>query len=178
MELAVALLGVLVASASTVFAGIQARRLAQQTELMRASSELSFNLDVMARLQDVLFAIADHEPSHRLLWGDTQENLRPHASVQAMLDLLSMANAAVRLLPNFSRDKKDDWESYTLHVASESSALREEVRKHPEWWPEVTPYVATVCRQLGEAEPVLPLVSNLGDGIGRRGGTRRRLRRH
>lgn len=156
MELMIALLGVLVASTSTVFAAIQTRKLAQQTELMRASSELSFNLEVMVRLQDVLFAIADHGPSHSLLWGDTDENLRPQVSVQAMLDLLSMANAAVGLIPNFSRDKKDDWESYSLHVAKASLALRDEVRSHPDWWPEVTPFVARVCRELGETEPPVP----------------------
>ena len=57
----------------------QTSQLAKQTELqaeqykiLAASTELQFNLNVMIRLQEVLFTIADDENSRNEVWGACQ----------------------------------------------------------------------------------------------------------
>lgn len=136
-----------VAAASMVFSGIQTRHAAMQVRhaneavsLSGHAAELSFNLEVMARLQDVLFAIADDSASHDLVWGaaDT-ENRRPGVAAQSMLDVLSMALAAMDRLPSPSQDRTD-WSSYTKYVLRNSPVVLDQVLQHCEWWPEVVPY--------------------------------------
>ncbi|GIF00547.1 hypothetical protein [Paractinoplanes rishiriensis] len=147
MEILVAAVAVCVAAASMVFAGLQARStrlqaqsVLEQTSLMQASSELSFNLEVMVRLQEVLLRVADDPQTHQLVWHqDGDENRRPQIASQSILDVLSMALKAVDRLPGFSTNG-EDWTSYTRYVLQRSPSLRAEVLKHPEWWPEITPY--------------------------------------
>jgi len=145
MGAAVAAGAAIAAIGSMLFAAFQTRSLATQTKLLRASSELSFNLAVMVRLQEVLFEIADDRQSREMIWPDDDGlNARAGVATQSLLDVLSMAIAAVDRLPGFSRNS-DDWSSYTEFVLGQSPATRRLALDNPEWWPEVTPYAHRVA---------------------------------
>jgi hypothetical protein len=129
----------------------QTHELAMQTKLNQQSftlsasaAELSFNLEVMKRNQEVMFETAKDEQCYKYVWGK-QVN-KPEVLMgkseqcgDAIIDVLSMALAAVDRLPGFSRNK-EDWSSYTKYVMQHSPTLRQRVLDNPEWWPEVTPY--------------------------------------
>ena len=129
----------------------QTHELSMQTKLNQDSfrlsasaAELSFNLDVMTRLQEVQFKVADDEQCFRYVWGEkVTKPVTPNGKAEqcgdAVLDVLSMALAAVDRMPGFSRNN-DDWSSYTTYVMEKSPNLKQRVHDHPEWWPEVTPY--------------------------------------
>jgi hypothetical protein len=51
----------------------QAKLQSDQTRLMYAASELTFNLDVMVRLQEVLLHVADDDAIHKEIWGESNE---------------------------------------------------------------------------------------------------------
>src|SRR4051794_32889255 len=104
---------------------------AWQTRLLSASSELSFNLAVMVRLQEILFEIADHEPSRGHVWPeDDGLNGRPGVATQSLLDVISMALAAVDRLPGFSRNG-EDWKSYADFFLVQSPAARKLALDNP-----------------------------------------------
>lgn len=165
--LIIAIVATIAAVASTVFAGISLRMLASQTkslssqvrlqarqtaalakqtelqagqyEILASATELQFNLDVMIRLQDVLFNIADDEDSRRVVWGELPDQGRPQMAADALLDVIAMALKASDRLPNFASNI-DDWASYTEYVMSNSPQLRARALSNPKWWPEITPY--------------------------------------
>jgi hypothetical protein len=144
--LVIAIVAAVAAFISTVFTGMSVRYLAKQTQtladqnrLMYAASELTFNLDVMVRLQEVLFHVANDESTYQEVWGGSQENRRPQVAGEAVLDVLSMALKACERLPGFASNESD-WSSYAEYVMATSPALRKRVLEHPEWWPEVTPF--------------------------------------
>lgn len=148
MDTSLTLLAVAVAAASMIFTGFQTRLLSRQTAMAQATSELSFNLGVMMRLGDILFRIAEDPNSHRHIWGeDTDENDRRHVAIQSLLDVISMALAAVDRLPGFSRNQAD-WSSYTEYVLEECPTVLKEVLAHPDWWPEVTPFAESMEKRL------------------------------
>jgi hypothetical protein len=127
----------------------------EQAELSAVASELSFNLGVMIRLQEVLYEIADHKESFAYVWGahDSRpgENSREQLSAHAVLDVLSMALGAAGRLPGFSRNAAEDWRDYTRYVLTNSPAIRREVLANPQWWPEVTPYAVEVDGNVRDA---------------------------
>jgi len=98
----------------------------------------------MTRLQEVQFKVADDERCFRHVWGEkVNRPVIPNGKAEqcgdAVLDVLSIALAAVDRMPGFSRNN-DDWSSYTAYVMEKSPNLKQRVRDHPEWWPEVIPY--------------------------------------
>jgi hypothetical protein len=111
-----------------------------QTELMFATSELAFNLDVMIRLDTVLSRVAADPEIHRYVWGETDENTTPQLAGDALLDVLSMALKACDRLPGFAAKNLSDWDEYASYVMAASQRLRERVLEVPEYWPEITPY--------------------------------------
>jgi hypothetical protein len=107
----------------------------------RSTGELEFNLSVMVRLQDVLWQVSDHPASFDFVWARQEsaapvENSREHAALMALLDILSLALAAVDRLPDFSRNG-EDWRSYTRYVLDTFPNVRREAGQHPDWWPEL-----------------------------------------
>jgi hypothetical protein len=145
VELAFVAIAAIVAVASMVMT-------AYQTRLMARATELSFNLQVMERLQDVLWAAADDADSHAMAWGqDATDNRRPQLSVHAIIDILSMALAACDRLPGFSRNQ-EDWHTYAADVLRASPALRAEVLSHPKYWPEVLPFAEAAQREAGDRQ--------------------------
>lgn len=141
----VALVALLAAVGSMFFAGVQARMAAKQTKLMQATAQLSFNLEVMTRLGDVLMAVAEDPAAHTLVWKTGGEKVgRPQVAGQNILDVICMALKAVDTLPGFSANS-DDWSSYAQYVMDNSPHLREEVFENPQWWPELAPFAHTVA---------------------------------
>jgi hypothetical protein len=138
----------LLAGAATVAALSALGFTAYQTRLMARAQELSFNLQVMERLQEVLWAAADDPDSYSYAWGrGAQDNQRPQLTAHAILDVVSMALAAVDRLPGFSRNG-EDWRCYVQDILRDSSNLRTEVLAHPLYWPEVFPFAQAAEREV------------------------------
>ena len=182
--LAIAVVAAIAAVGSTIFTGISLRMLASQTkslrsqvqlqiqqtdslarqtelqtgqyEILASATELQFNLDVMIRLQDVLFNIADDETSRNEVWGDRPDSRRPQMAADALLDVVEMALKACERLPHFASNL-DDWKSYTEYVITNSPSLRARALSNPAWWPEITPYA--------EKAQALPSPSGHDDGV-------------
>jgi hypothetical protein len=123
----------------------------KQAKMSAEATELTFNLGVMIRLQEVLYKIADHEQSFAYVWeaesSRPKENSREQLSAHAMLDVLSMAIAAARRLPEFSRNAAEDWKDYIEYALTNSPALLNEVLANPTWWPELKPFAEEVERK-------------------------------
>jgi hypothetical protein len=130
---------------------------AEQYEILASATELQFNLDVMVRLQDVLFTVADDDASYSEVWGDLADNRRPKMAGDALLDVVAMALKACARLPNFASNV-DDWKSYTEYLVANSSSLRARALAHPEWWPEVTPYAQKAHAPSGPPSSEGPVV--------------------
>jgi hypothetical protein len=161
-----AVVAVLVAAASMWFAGRQAKMAAEQTKLaieqnkiaaeqhkeaaeqtrlMRETAQLSFNLEVMTRLGDVLMIAADDKETHSLIWKtDGDKTRRPQVAGQNILDVICMALKAVRILPGFQVND-DDWSMYAEYVMTHSPHLRREVLDNEQWWPEIVPFARTAA---------------------------------
>jgi hypothetical protein len=116
-------------------------------KLSASAAELSFNLDVMARNQDVNFIAAEDPDCYKYVWKEElkgKELPAPGSKVEqcgdAILDVLSMAIAAVDQMPGFSRNRGDDWARYTAYVMDSSPNLRNRVLAQKGWWPELEKY--------------------------------------
>jgi hypothetical protein len=70
------LIAILVSVMAAGFAGYQAWIGARQIRIQRAASELTFNLELMNRLDDVLLAIADRPEGHAHVWA-RESSVRP-----------------------------------------------------------------------------------------------------
>jgi hypothetical protein len=100
----------------------------RQAEIEAAAAELTVNLGVMARLQEVLY----EEPG-------MPDGKRPGLGVWAMLDVMSIALTASERLPGFSRNATEDWIQYSLDSLHQSPSLREELGQDwgTTYWPEL-----------------------------------------
>lgn len=122
----------------------QLRMQTKQAEIEAAAAELSVNLGVMIRLQEVLYGIADDEDSHKHIWGDPPPSgfpdcRRPVLGVWAMLDVMSIALTASERLPDFSRNAAEDWIQYGLDTLDQSPNVRQELGEPHGlvYWPEL-----------------------------------------
>jgi hypothetical protein len=152
-----AVVAIVVAIASMVFTGLQTRILSQQTRAAQTTAELSFNLEIMHRLVNVLFEVADDPASTAHMWtpGEgKEENSRPHLATQALLDVLAQAISAVDRLPGFSRHKSD-WYSYVEYIFERSPAAVREALHH-RWWPSLIPLAERAVLRLAIKEPSTP----------------------
>jgi hypothetical protein len=112
---------------------------AEQYKVVASSTELQFNLNVMIRLQEVLFIIAKHDESRNEIWGDLEDGRQEILDGDALLDVIEMALKACERLPNFASNE-EDWSSYTEYVMANSRSVRERAMSLPKQWPEITPY--------------------------------------
>jgi hypothetical protein len=131
--------------------GYQTMQLAHQTQqnqdslsLSASAAELSFNLEVMKRNQEVMFKVEETPECREYVWAKQVDRTKKPSGLavqcgDAILDVLSMALAAVGRMPGFGHNG-DDWESYTRHMMQSCPNLRQRVLDNPVWWPEVTPY--------------------------------------
>lgn len=131
MTTVLAIVGTVAGIASLVF-------LAVQTRVQRAAAELTFNLQIMERLDDVLLRIADDPAAFSDIWSpeppDLVENGRSHTLVQSLIDPVDMALCAVDRLPSFRRNAAD-WRAYARYLLDRSGAVRREVSANAVWWP-------------------------------------------
>jgi hypothetical protein len=116
--------------------------------LQRAASELTFNLELMNRIDDVLLAIADRPQAHAHVWAGNA-SLRPaqdygpgHVLTQSLIDVLELVMQATHRLPGFAVNK-DGWGLYACEAFDLSAALRQEVTEHPKWWPTLSRHLQT-----------------------------------
>jgi hypothetical protein len=142
------LIAILVSVMAAGFAGYQAWIGARQIQLQRAASELTFNLEVMKRIDEVLLAIADRPEAHAHVWaGDSlvrsvQDYGPGHVLTQSLIDVLELAMQATQRLPGFAVNK-EGWGLYACEAFDLSAALRQEVTEHPKWWPTLSRHLQT-----------------------------------
>jgi hypothetical protein len=133
----------------------QAQAQTKQARIAAAAAELTVNLGVMVRLQEVLYEIADDEDTWKYVWGgspsipadppappgppDPPDCRRPILGTWAMLDVLSIALTAAEQLPDFSRNAADDWVQYSLDTLGQSVNLRNALGSDEgkAYWPEL-----------------------------------------
>jgi hypothetical protein len=137
VELTLSILAVLFAGGSVLFSAVQTRHLARQTAVVGSAAELSFNVEIMARLDSVLRTIAEDEATFERFWAQgREEHDRMGVAIQALLDALCMASAATGRLPGFELNAAD-WDAYTRYVLRSSPVVRQFLDEHLDWWPEL-----------------------------------------
>jgi len=142
------LVAILVSVVAAGFAGYQVWIGARQTRIQRAASELSLNLDLMNRMDDILLEIADRPDVHAHVWTRVS-SVRPvqdygpgHVLTQSLAEVLELAMQATQRLPGFAVNKAG-WGSFACEVFDLSAAFRQEVTEHPIWWPTVSHHLQT-----------------------------------
>jgi len=106
------LIAILVSVMAAAFAGYQAWIGARQIRIQRAASELTFNMDLLNRMDDVLLAIADRPGTraHAWAWDSPVQPPRDygagHVLTQALIDVLELAMQGTRRLPGFAVSKE------------------------------------------------------------------------
>jgi hypothetical protein len=134
------LIAILVSVMAAGFAGYQAWIGARQVRIQRAASELTFNLALMNRMDEVLLAIADRPEARTHVWaressGRPAQDYGPgHVLTQALIDFLELAMQGAHRLPGFAVSK-EGWGLFACEAFDLSAALRQEVAAHPSWWP-------------------------------------------
>jgi hypothetical protein len=147
MATLLAIVAVIAAVGSMIFAGWQIR-------ISRATAELQFETAVITRLDDLLFKVADDPASRRGVWGEHAEKDRSQVASQALANMLGVALIAVRRLPGFKKNQ-DSWCSYTKYMLERSPGVLEEILAHQDWWPQLTPVAKDVkLRQAAQAPSV------------------------
>ena len=148
------LIAILVSVMAAAFTGYQAWIGARQTQIQRATAELSFNLEVTNRLGDVLLDIADRPEAHAHVWAPVS-SVKPvqnygsgHVLTQSLLDVLELVMQATRRLPGFAANRAY-WELYAREIFDGSAAVQQEVTEHPTWWPTVSEYLRANRRDAG-----------------------------
>lgn len=135
-EMDLSLIAILVSFTAAGFAGYQAWIGARQMRIQRAASELTFNMELMNRLDDVLLAIADWPEAHAHVWAcdssvpPSQDYGAGHVLTQSLIDVLELAMQATHRLPGFAISK-EGWSGYAREAFDMSAALRQEVAAHP-----------------------------------------------
>jgi len=141
-----ALIAILVSMAAAGFAGYQAWIGARQTRMQRAAAELSFNLELMTRLGDVLLEIAERPDAHAHIWAPspTATPVQDYGSgqvlTQSLIDVFELALQATDRLPGFAVGR-EAWGMYAGEVFDQSAAFRQEVTEHPTWWPNIAEHL-------------------------------------
>jgi len=140
------LIAILISVMAAGFAGYEAWIGARQTRIQRAASELSLNLELMNRLDDILLEIADRPDVHAHVWTRVS-SVRPaqdygpgHVLTQSLIEVLELAMQATQRLPGFAVNKAG-WGSFACDVFDMSAAFRQEVTEHPIWWPTVSQHL-------------------------------------
>lgn len=142
------LIAIFVSVLAATFSGYQAWIGARQVRIQRAASELTFNLELMNRVDEVLLAIADRPEAHAHVWArglsgpPAQDYGTGHVLTQALIDVLELAMQGTHRLPGFAVSK-EGWGDYACEAFDLSAALRQEVREHPTWWPNFSRHLET-----------------------------------
>jgi hypothetical protein len=130
----------------------QSKFSAEQTRILSATSELSFNLDVMVRLDTALTRIAADANTHGQVWNGIDDNQEHQLAGDAVIDVLEMALKACDRLPGFAAKNLNDWDAYVAYVMQSSPMLRNRVLDNPTYWPEINGYAEKARLAVGPGE--------------------------
>jgi hypothetical protein len=133
-------IAIIIAVGSVIFAGIQTRILARQTRMLQTTAELSYNLEVITRMNEVILQIAASRRSRIYIWGKAdQRNSRSCHEGRIFLDVLDSAVSGLNKLSKLRDSGFENWAVYAEYVLKHSRNLRDEVSDHPDWWPSIVP---------------------------------------
>ena len=139
MQSLLSVLAIVIAIGSLIFVAIQNRILAHQTKMLQATAELSYNLEIIARMNEVILQIADRRRSRAYVWGKAiKQNSRSAHEGRVFLDVLDAAVSGVDRLSKFRGSGFENWTAYVEFVLEHSLNLRDEVHNHPGWWPHIS----------------------------------------
>lgn len=140
MQNVINILAIVIAIGSAVFVAIQTRVLNSQTKLLQRTTELSYNLEIISRMNEIILQIADKRKSRAYVWGKIdRKNSRPLHEARAFLDVLDAAVSGVNRLAKFQDYQFENWVVYAEYVLVSSRNLRDEVGNHPDWWLSLAP---------------------------------------
>jgi hypothetical protein len=136
MQNLINILAIIIAVGSAVFVAVQTRILAQQTKVLQRTTELSYNLEIISQLNEIILQIARKRRFRTYVWGksDTRNSLTTHQG-RVLLDVLDAAVSGVNRLSKFEDSAFENWIVYAQWVLRSSKNLRNEVQEHPDWWP-------------------------------------------
>lgn len=136
MQNLVSIVAIVIAIGSVIFAAIQTRILTHQTRMLQTTAELSYNLEVIARMNEAILQIADRRRSRAYVWGKVgkQNSLSVHQG-RVFLDVLDAAVSGKDRLSKLQASEFENWPIYAEYVLKSSTNLRDELREHPVWWP-------------------------------------------
>jgi len=138
MQNLVNILAIIIAIGSAIFVAFQTRILAQQTKMLQRTTELSYNLEVISQMNEIILQIAGKRKSRIHVWGKaSKENSLPHHEGRIFLDVLDAAVSGVNRLSKFEDSEFENWAVYAEYVLQNSKNLRGEVCEHPNWWPDL-----------------------------------------
>jgi hypothetical protein len=144
-----AVIGIVGVVGSLLFAGWQTRELVRQTRIQNAIAGTSGARQAIALLDETARILVDRPEMrpyfHAGLPCPTEEpeRSRVQAVAELYLDALGCALHTTRLIE--SSDSYGAWKDCTQFYLRQSPTLRDIVREHPTWWPNV----------VGVIEPVL-----------------------
>ena len=142
MQSLLSVVAITIAIGSVIFAAIQTRILARQSKMLQATTELSYNLELIVRMNELILQIAGERKSRTYVWGKVgKQNSRRCHEGRAFLDMLDAAVLGVNRLSKFQDSEFENWIIYTEYVLEHSRNLRDEVHDHPAWWPNITPII-------------------------------------
>jgi hypothetical protein len=142
MQSFVNILAIVIAVGSAIFVAFQTRILAQQTKMLQRTTELSYNLEVITRLNEIILQIASKRGSRIHVWGKSgRQNDLTHHEGRVLLDVLDAAVSGNNRLSKFKDSEFENWIVYAEYVLRNSKNLRDEVREHPDWWPGLAPII-------------------------------------
>jgi hypothetical protein len=145
MQTLIGILAITIAIGSVIFAAIQTRILANQTKVLQITAELSYNLEIITRMNEAILQISDERKSRAHVWGKVnRQNSRAVHQGRAFLDVLDAAVSGRNRLWKFRDSEFEDWPIYAEYVLERSANLRDEIRDHPAWWP----HLATIAERM------------------------------
>jgi hypothetical protein len=140
MQIIFSTVAIVIAIGSVIFAAVQNRILVHQTKMLQTTAELSYNLEVITRMNDIILQIASERRSRAYVWGKADSrNSRSRHEGRVFLDVLDAAVSGRNRLSKFRDSGFEDWPVYVEYVLANSRNLRDEIRDHPEWWPNIAP---------------------------------------
>jgi hypothetical protein len=140
MQIIFSIVAIVIAIGSVIFAAVQNRILARQTKMLQTTAELSYNLEVITRMNEIILQIADGRRSRAYVWGRADgRNSRSRHEGRVFLDILDAAVSGVNRLSKFRDSGFENWAVYVEYVLANSRNLRDEIRDHPDWWPNIVP---------------------------------------
>jgi hypothetical protein len=111
------------------------------------TAELSYNLEVIARMNEVILQVASDRRSRAHVWGTDKQHARAHHEGRVFLDILDAAISGVNRLSKFHDSGFENWNTHVEHVLESSRSLREEVHYHPTWWPHIAPIAERLAQR-------------------------------